>query len=108
MFIRPITTDITPIAGVQRAFHGSEAAPAEEAGIPEAPSFLDVLKNVWNDAVETNTQKTEDIINVMLGNNVDLEKAQVNIAKAEIATELLVNVKNGVVDAYNEIIKMQI
>ena len=31
-----------------------------------------------------------------------------NIAKAEISTELLVNIKNAVVDAYNEIMRMSI
>ena len=44
----------------------------------------------------------------MLGDTENLEQIQANIAKAEIATELLVTVKNATVDAYNEIIRMSI
>ena len=44
----------------------------------------------------------------MLGDTDNLEEIQANIAKAEIATELLVTVKNAAVDAYNEIIKMSV
>ena len=44
----------------------------------------------------------------MLGDTDNLEQIQANITKAEIATDLLVNVKNAVVDAYNEIVKMSI
>ena len=47
-------------------------------------------------------------MNIMFGNTEGLETVQMNIAKAELATELLVNVKNAVVDAYNEIMRMSI
>ena len=58
--------------------------------------------------METNQQKQEDIIQLTLGNTDNLEQIQSNIAKAEIATDLLVTVKNAVVDAYGEIIRMSI
>ena len=48
------------------------------------------------------------MLNIMLGNTEGLETIQMNIAKAEISTELLVNIKNAAVDAYNEIMRMSI
>jgi flagellar hook-basal body complex protein FliE len=74
----------------------------------ENPTFADVFSDIINTAVDANAQKSQDMIDVMLGNTDDIEGIQMNIAKAEVATELLVTVKNSVVDAYNEIIRMQI
>lgn len=106
MFIVPMSSVITPLDSVSRAFgeHGKEAA---EQGIA-TPTFLDVFSKIYNDAVETSAQKQEDIFRLMLGDTDNLEQIQANIQKATIAMDLLVNVKNTVVDAYNEIIKMSI
>lgn len=106
MFIVPISTAITPLDSVSKAFedHNTEA----EEQVLATPTFLDVFAKIFNDAVETNAQKQEDILQLMLGDTDNLEQIQANIQKAEIATDLLVNVKNSVVDAYNEIIKMSI
>ncbi|MDR0804804.1 MAG: flagellar hook-basal body complex protein FliE [Oscillospiraceae bacterium] len=85
---------------------------AAKAALPEQEepnvSFLDVLKNVIADAVAANKQSDEDAIQLALGNVDDIERIQANIAKAEVATELLVNVKNTVVDAYNEVFRMSV
>lgn len=81
---------------------------AEETTDVGAPTFLDVFSNILSDAVTTNAQKDADVLRVTLGDVDDIEQIQSNIAKAEIATELLVTVKNTVVESYNEIIKMSI
>lgn len=106
MFIVPISSAISPLESVNRVFDSrDESTRSEEAA---APSFLDVFKGIYNNAVDTNRQKQDDIIQLMLGNIDNIEEVQANIAKAEIATDLLVTVKNSVVDTYNEIIKMSI
>jgi flagellar hook-basal body complex protein FliE len=71
-------------------------------------TFLDVFSQVMNDAIETNRQKDEDMIALMLGETDNLEQMALNMVKAEIATELLANVRNTVLDSYNEIMRMQI
>lgn len=106
MFIVPISTVITPLDSVSRAF-GEYNEEAVEQGAA-TPTFMDVFTKIFNDAVDTNAQKQEDIFQLLLGDTDNLEQIQANIQKAEIATDLLVNVKNSVVDAYNEIIKMSI
>lgn len=106
MFIVPMSSVITPLDSVSRAF-GEHSEEAAEQGIA-TPTFLDVFSKIYNDAVETSAQKQEDIFRLMLGDTDNLEQIQANIQKATIAMDLLVNVKNTVVDAYNEIIKMSI
>lgn len=104
MFIVPLTSNITPIEPVQ-------LKPAEETVQTEEKSggtFLDAMMGLWDNAVEAQAVKNEDMMNLMLGDTDSLEQMQINVTKAQIATELLVNVKNAAVDAYNEIMRMSI
>lgn len=71
-------------------------------------SFLDVFENIVNNAVETSAQVDKDAVDLMLGDVDDLSQIQVNLEKAATAIDLLVTVKNKAVDAYNEIVKMNI
>ncbi len=107
MFIVPISSAITPLESVSNAFdkYGEETLSEESV---QTPTFMDVFKGIFNNAVDANAQKQSDIFQLMLGNTDNLEQIQANITKAEIATDLLVNVKNVMVDAYNEIVKMSI
>jgi flagellar hook-basal body complex protein FliE len=73
-----------------------------------APTFLDVYKNILGEAAGTQSQKAADMLDLMLGDVDDLERIQSNITKAQISLELLVNVRNVTLEAYNEIIKMSI
>lgn len=108
MFIVPISSVITPLESVSRVFDAPKEENAEGAGNVNPPTFIDVFTGIFNNAVEANQQKQEDILQLMMGDTDNLEEIQANITKAEIATELLVNVKNAVVDAYKEIIQMSI
>ena len=108
MFIVPISPAITTLEAVNRAFEPQTEENAESTGKVNPPTFFDVFAGIFNNAVEANQQKQEDILQLMMGDTDNLEEIQANIAKAEIATELLVTVKNTVVDAYKEIIQMSI
>ena len=108
MFIVPISSVVTPLESVSRVFDAQTEENAAAGEKVAAPTFFDVFSGIFNNAVEANQQKQEDILQLMLGDTDNLEEIGANIAKAEIATELLVNVKNAVVDAYKEIIQMSI
>ena len=111
MQIIPMSPNIHTIPAVDKAFNtpAPVTSRTEKPGeFPETGTFLDALTGLWNQAADAQAQKSEDMVNLMLGDTESLERMQMNIAKAEIATELLVNVKNAVVDAYNEIMRMSI
>lgn len=80
----------------------------ESAGGENDVSFLDVFENIINSAVETSQQVDKDAIDIMLGDVDNLAQIQINLEKAATAVDLLVTVKNKVVDAYNEVIRMNI
>lgn len=108
MFIVPISSAIAPLESVSSVFDKYREENAEGAEELAAPTFFDIFAGIYNNAVDANRQKQEDIVQLMLGDTENLEEIQANITKAEIATELLVTVKNTVVDAYKEIIQMSV
>jgi flagellar hook-basal body complex protein FliE len=103
MNITPISTYIPPIKPVDV----SEITPPIEIS-GNQPTFLDVFKSVFNDATTLSNVTNQDKIRIMLGEADDLEMIQLNKEKAGLAVELLANVRNTVLDSYNEIIRMQI
>ena len=74
----------------------------------ENASFLDIFRGMVQNVIDTNEQVDRDAIDLMLGNIDNLAEVQANITKANIAVEMLVTVKNEVINSYNSIINMQI
>ena len=109
MLIIPMSPLIHTIPAADRVFGETEAQVSQVQDQGTQPeTFLDALKGIWDQAADAQAAKSEDMVNIMLGDTQSIEKLQTNIAKAEIATELLVTVKNAVVDAYNEIMRMSV
>ena len=106
MYIIPLNSNIAPLQPLESII--PEEKPVQQAEETAEPTFLDAMMGLWNNAAEAQAVKTEDMMNLMLGDTASLEQLQINITKAELATQLLVNVKNAAVDAYNEIMRMSI
>jgi flagellar hook-basal body complex protein FliE len=98
--VNQINTSILPL--------GINGKPQIENQNFTSPHFLDVFKSIVGDAQATQAQKSQDMLDLMLGNVDDLERIQSNITKAQISLEMLTNTRNAVLEAYNEIIKMSI
>lgn len=106
MYIIPLSPNITPLQPIESIFPKEEEAQKTEE--TAEPTFLDAMKGLWDNVAEAQAVKTEDMMNLMLGDTDSLEQLQINITKAELATQMLVTVKNAAVDAYNEIMRMSI
>jgi flagellar hook-basal body complex protein FliE len=102
-------TPINPISTFAVQTGAGQAVTPDSSRVSTGQAtFLDVFSQVMNDAIDTNRQKDEDMIALMLGETDNLEQMALNMIKAEIATELLVNVRNTVLESYNEIMRMQV
>ena len=106
MYIVPLSPAITPLESVEKAFAPKQQAQSAEE--TSEPTFLDAMLGLWKNAEDAQAVRNQDMINLMLGDTDSLEQVQMNIAKAQLATELLVNEKNAAVDAYNQIMQMSI
>lgn len=71
-------------------------------------NFSDVLKNAIenvNRAQLVSDQKTEAFA---MGENIDLHDVMITAQKASITLETTVQIQKRVIDAYNEIMRMQV
>jgi flagellar hook-basal body complex protein FliE len=84
-------------------------APAGESGASgKATTFGDFLQNLvqeTNQAAVTADQKLQD---VAAGRNKDLHGAVLAMEKADVQFRLLSQVRNKVIEAYREIMRMQV
>lgn len=102
MVIVPISGLITPLNPITT----NETTTTEQT--VNSGSFLDVFKGVLDNAIQATAQKDQDAISVMLGEIDDLHTVQANIEKAVIAVDLLVSVRDKALDAYNEVMRMNL
>lgn len=86
--------------GVQGPRGGGQAGPAGE---PEGPAFGDVLRENLNRVNELQQDATRAIEDLQTGQRDDVENVLMATAKADMAFQLLQQVRNKVVDAYQQI-----
>lgn len=85
----------TPVASV-------EATSAEPGG-----NFADLLKSVATDAIEQNHQAEELSKSAIVG-KADLRDVVLAVNNAELTLETVVAVRDKVINAYNDIMRMPI
>ncbi|NLP29932.1 MAG: flagellar hook-basal body complex protein FliE [Clostridiales bacterium] len=74
------------------------------SGLGFKEMFQDVVQNVK----ETEEATKIDAYNLSIGNMDDLHTMMINAAKAEIALQTMVQIRNKVLDAYSEIMRINI
>lgn len=82
------------------------AAPAQEAG---APSFADMLGNAVNKVSETQNAATQLATAFEMGtSNVDLSDVMIASQKASVSFQAMTQVRNKLVQAYQDIMQMPV
>jgi len=71
-------------------------------------SFKDMLSNAISQADQLYQVTEADTQALLAGEVDDIAQVMVNGTKAELALDLVVQVRNKVVDAYNEFMRMQV
>lgn len=101
MTITPInTTEI--LNGISASSSAQNSERTSESYIP----FEDILKDAITNVVETNNTVQMDAIKIATGDVDSLHKITIDIAKADLAVQTLVQVRNKALDAYNEIMRI--
>lgn len=85
---------------------------ASAENISKAGSSKDSFLNILSDAVENaNISETEDVIQtakLISGEDSDLHSAMAAMEKADLSIQFTVQVRNKIIEAYNEVMRMQI
>jgi flagellar hook-basal body complex protein FliE len=93
--IPAITTQVNPSGGT---------AGTQSAG----SSFADVFQSAVNDVDTLQNSADQQIASLLQGSgNADIGKTMVSVEKADVAFQLMMQVRNKVVSAYQEMEKMQ-
>ena len=83
--------------------------PASPAAAPKnALPFQNVFEQALKDVEETQQVKTADSYALATGDVDDIAQVMINTEKADIAVQMLVQMRNKILDAYSEIMRMNI
>lgn len=101
MFIVPLTemsmSGITPLKGTE-----------QETEETSALSFGDILKSKIQNVKDLETQSLQSAYDIATGASDDIESAMLDSAKSSTAIEMTVQLTTRAVNAYKEIMSMQI
>jgi len=86
----------------------AKAAAALEQGQQSSVSFMDTLKESIQQINQIQTQADQAITNLVTGQNQSLHQTMVAIEKADLSFQLMMQVRNKIVSAYEEIQRMQV
>ena len=80
---------------------GPQELPRPGAG--GGPSFGNIIKGVFQEAVEADSDAGKAVGDFAAGNITDVHDVVMAVGKANMALQLLVQVRNGVLEAYQEL-----
>lgn len=77
-------------------------------GATEGKSFADTLKDAVSNVNETQKAADKAMEDLATGRTDNIADVMVTTEKADIALKLMVQVRNKIIDAYQEVMKMQV
>lgn len=95
---------ITPMAKIDGI--NSLNVVSKQAEETNSMPFSSIFENAINDVAETTKKSENNAYLIATGQLDDLHTATIDASQAQLATSLLVQIRNKVLEGYNEIIKM--
>ncbi len=71
-------------------------------------SFSDVFSDIYNLAESTDLEDKSSVLSLLTGDVNDISSVMIDSEKAELALSLTLEIRNKMLDAYNEIMNMQV
>jgi flagellar hook-basal body complex protein FliE len=69
--------------------------------------FSDVLKGAISQVTNLQGSADQQVSSLLQGGNADMSKVMISVEKADVAFQLMMQVRNKIVSAYQDIEKMQ-
>lgn len=106
MFIVPLNNTITPLNTPSQIGSSEKAQGGNDN--ENVGGFLDIFRESYDAAAEAQRVSEEDSIKVMTGEIDDPAQIAINAQKAALSLQTFVSLKNTAVDAYKEMMQMQL
>ncbi|HUB87554.1 MAG TPA: flagellar hook-basal body complex protein FliE [Verrucomicrobiae bacterium] len=102
-----------PISNIQPLAPALPVSPAEQPGAlapaqPSGDSFSTMLGKMVSEVNDQQISAAQTVNNLQAGGNVSLHSAVIAMEEANVSFQLMVEVRNKLLDAYQEIMKMQV
>lgn len=97
----PLISGYNSIASVLQGRSTADASASEA-------SFADVMSDALASFKESGAESDQATLDLLTGSTQDLSSAMIATEKAEIALNLTVAIRNKAMDAYKEIMNMQV
>jgi flagellar hook-basal body complex protein FliE len=95
------------LGGIQGAYAPQAASPEIGAGNNSGGNFGDVLKSAVDGVNQANDSASTQVMSLLQGGGGDLNSVMVAVEKADVSFQLMMQVRNKIVSAYQDIEKMQ-
>jgi flagellar hook-basal body complex protein FliE len=95
---------ITPVNSLEDLIKAKQVPSQQENGLPFQSFFEDAINNV----VETQREVDEQALLLSTGQTDDVHNLSIASTKASLSLDLLVELRNKTMEAYNELIRMNI
>lgn len=99
---------VTPISNIQSLTPVLDFKQVKSQGVSPSLSFKNMLSDLINDVNKAEAAVTEDIKRIASGNTDNLHEIMINAQKAELSILTAVQVRNKVLDAYKEIMNINL
>ena len=96
--------DITLVSHLQTLPAAGRPAPAN----PAADKFAETLQSAVGQVNENQVAADRAVEKLQTGESRNLHEVMISLEKADISMRLLVQVRNKVIEAYQEIMRMQV
>jgi len=102
--------EINPINAGKILSPGIAAPAAQSQGAVEqnaSPSFKDLVKTALNEVNSMQTKADQSVQALAMGEPVDIHDVMMEMEKASMALQLTMQIRNQLLNAYQEISRMQ-
>jgi len=90
--------------GLESLTNTGSIAKAKQVQSPE--SFGDVLGNALNEVNQLKIEADEAINNLAVGKQKDIHQTMIDLEKADVAFQLLMQIRNKIITAYETVMRM--
>ena len=94
------------LSGITNAYI-PETSPLDAGGQAGGTGFGDVLKDAVNTVNQSNDSAATQVASLVHGAGGDINNVMIAVEKADVSFELMMQVRNKIVSAYQDIEKMQ-
>lgn len=93
---------------VQEMVNNGMSAPAASSKPGEGATFSELLRNSVDQVNQLQTEADTAIKEMVAGRSKNLHETMLTVERADVSLKLMMQVRNKIIDAYKEVMRMQV